>query len=110
MTTFGLLHWLILGAIVWLCVLAVRRLLGISSTPDARMICTACGSQAHPKTTTRGSFLIEVILWLCFIIPGVIYSLWRISTRAKACPACGATSLVPADSPVGRKLAKDLDA
>jgi hypothetical protein len=108
-SSFGILHWLILAAIVWICVLAARKLLGIKAE-GPQTICTSCGSRAPSKTVTRGSFLIEVILWLCFIIPGVIYSLWRLTTRSQACSACGATSLVPADSPVGRKLAKDLDA
>ena len=109
MSGFDILHWLILAGVVWLCVLAVRGLLGIKrSRPQT--ICTSCGSTAPSKTVTRGSFLIEVILWLCFIIPGVLYSLWRLTTRSQACSACGATSLVPADSPMGRKLAKDLNA
>ena len=50
---------------------------------------------------TQDSILIEIILWLFLIVPGVIYSLWRLTTRAKACPACGTPSLVPLNSPMG---------
>jgi hypothetical protein len=107
-SSFDTLHWIILAAIVWLCVLVARKLLGIQAD-GPQTICTSCGSRSPGKTVTRGSVLIEIILWLCFIIPGLIYSLWRLTTRAQVCSACGATSLVPADSPVGRKLAKDLD-
>ena len=68
-------------------------------------ICTACGTvSAKPKRVTKGSFLIEAMLWLCFIVPGLIYSLWRLSSRYDACPVCGGVHLVPLDSPVGKKL------
>lgn len=68
------------------------------------MLCTNCGHQGKPKRVTKGSFLIEVVAWLCFIVPGIIYSLWRVTTRYDACPACGATNMVPADSPRGKQL------
>jgi hypothetical protein len=44
------------------------------------MICQDCGAQGTPKSHTRGSILIELVLWLLFIIPGLLYSLWRLST------------------------------
>jgi hypothetical protein len=61
--------------------------------------CTVCGHTGKPKTVTRGSFLIEVVLWLALIVPGVIYSLWRLTTRHKCCAKCGSTLIVPTDSP-----------
>lgn len=67
-------------------------------------ICATCGSRGNPTPTTRGSILIEIILWLCFIIPGVIYSIWRLTTRYNACPACGSKEMIPASSPNGRRL------
>jgi hypothetical protein len=70
------------------------------------MICTACGSATKPKTITKGSTLIELILWLCFIVPGIIYSIWRLSSRYSACRACGSKNIVPLDTPVGRGLAQ----
>jgi len=71
------------------------------------MICTECGSVGKPKSAVKGSFLIEVILWLCFLIPGIIYSLWRMGSRHKACRECGATTMVPLNSPRGRKLMEE---
>ena len=67
-----------------------------------KMYCQNCGTVGNPKNLTKGSFLIELILWLCFLIPGVIYSLWRLSTRAAVCPRCGAPNMIPADSPKAR--------
>jgi hypothetical protein len=72
-----------------------------------QLICSACGQVGDGKTKIKGNGLIELILWLCFIIPGIIYSIWRSSSRYKACPSCGSTNLIPADSPIGKKLLAD---
>lgn len=61
--------------------------------------CMTCGADTQAKTVTKGSMGVELLLWLCFIIPGLIYSVWRVSSRFDACSSCGATSLVPFDSP-----------
>lgn len=70
----------------------------------AEFICTSCGSQAGVKKVTPGNFLIEVILWLCFLVPGLIYSIWRIGNKRKVCRACGKDSIIPADSPMAKAL------
>jgi hypothetical protein len=38
-------------------------------------------------------------LWLAFILPGLVYSVWRHNKRHDACPKCGSAALIPADSP-----------
>jgi hypothetical protein len=73
-----------------------------------QMICSLCGSVGKPKTKTKGSIVIEIVLWLCVLVPGLIYSLWRLTTRHLACPACGAPNMIPLDSPVGRELQSKL--
>ncbi len=65
----------------------------------AEMYCDNCGTTGKPKTRTKGSFVIEVLMWLLFIIPGIFYSLWRLTTREKVCPACGAPNMIPTTSP-----------
>jgi hypothetical protein len=72
-----------------------------------KLICSACGHIGSSKTAVKGNLLIEIILWCFFIIPGLIYSVWRSSSRYKKCSACGATNLIPLDSPVGQKLLAD---
>jgi hypothetical protein len=67
-------------------------------------ICASCGTVGQAKIVTKGSLLIEIFLWLCLIVPGVLYSLWRLTSRHKACRACGAQNLIPVDSPLGRQL------
>lgn len=67
-------------------------------------VCKQCGALDETRTETRGSIIIELILWLCFIVPGLVYSFWRLSTRREVCRCCGSADLVPADSPVGRTM------
>ena len=71
-------------------------------------ICGSCGTIDNPKKHTKGSFLIEVILWLCFILPGLIYSIWRLTSKEVVCRTCKSKYLVPLDSPKGRALRREL--
>lgn len=75
-----------------------------------KMICTSCGETRKPKDAVKGSTLIELVLWLCLLLPGLVYSLWRHSTRHQVCRSCGSTDLVPAKSPRGKKVAAELSA
>lgn len=68
-------------------------------------VCKTCESVGEPKSATPGSILIELILWLCFLVPGLIYSFWRLSARHEVCSSCGSKEIVPIDSPIGRRLA-----
>jgi len=69
------------------------------------MICPHCGSTGKPKTITPGSIFIEIILWCCFAIPGLVYSIWRLTARKKGCcPACSQPGMIPLDSPRGAAL------
>ena len=75
----------------------------------ASLICATCGTVDEPKKVMKGSFLIELVLWIFLIVPGLLYSLWRLVTpRTKVCRSCGSTNIIPLDSPVGQKLQKEL--
>lgn len=65
----------------------------------ARAFCPHCGSIGAPHRETRGSFAVELVLWLCFIVPGLLYSVWRVSNRYDICSTCGQSGLLPPDSP-----------
>lgn len=67
--------------------------------PESHKYCVTCGHQGEPEKDTPGSIWIEVILWLCFLIPGLIYSVWRLNRRHEVCRACGSKELIPHDSP-----------
>ncbi len=101
------LRWLIpLLAVVAIFVVGTRAVLSLRRSEES-LICTTCGAQTDmPQSKTRGSFVVEIILWLAFIIPGLLYSLWRQSTRKKVCPACGNATLIVANTPDGRRRAE----
>lgn len=65
--------------------------------------CRQCGHVGVPKLFTPGSILIELVMWICFIAPGLIYSIWRHTARRKVCALCGAREIVPLNSPIARK-------
>lgn len=75
--------------------------------PHAPMYCTKCGTVAPAKNFVPGSMGIELVAWLCFIIPGICYSLWRMSSRCKVCPKCLSKEVIPPDSPMAQKGKKD---
>lgn len=85
---------------------AYRKYRSLPGHAPPQWICTACGSTIRPARKTRGSMGIEIVLWCCFILPGLLYSLWRLSNKYRACPLCGSPSLVPLHTPVGQKVAR----
>ena len=46
----------------------------------------------------------EVFCWLLFLLPGLIYSIWRLTSRYNACPKCKNASMIPLDTPKGQEL------
>ena len=109
MSHFSALHWAIAAIALALPLVFFWGLWRLLFPGKGQpMVCTTCGHHGPTKQHTRGTILIEIVLWLLFLVPGLIYSLWRLSTRQRVCTACGGASLVPPDTPAGRKLMKDL--
>ena len=50
--------------------------------------CPNCGYEGSPKTFAPGSLLLEIFLWIFFLVPGVIYSIWRMEGKYRGCPQC----------------------
>ncbi len=48
--------------------------------------------------------MLEIVLWFCYILPGLIYTIWRQTTYRQVCTVCGSDDLVPHDSPMGRQI------
>lgn len=69
-----------------------------------KFVCTQCGYVGISKSKHKGGCGVEVLLWLFFIIPGIIYSVWRASSKHQVCPMCGNSSLIPVDSPRAKKI------
>jgi len=70
-------------------------------------ICPNCGHKGFPKKMVKGNILIEIILWFFMIVPGLIYSIWRLTTKALVCPQCNAQNMVALNSPRGKKLLEE---
>lgn len=51
--------------------------------------CPNCGYEGKAKRIIRGSIGVEILLWCLFLIPGLIYSIWRSFSRYTGCPKCG---------------------
>lgn len=75
-----------------------------SRVSPREVICTTCGTLGSARQHTRGSIWIEIFLWLLLLVPGIIYSIWRHTTRGKVCGQCGGTQLIAVGTPVGRNL------
>ena len=71
-----------------------------------KKICRSCGHIGNTKTEIKGSIAMELVLWLCFIIPGLIYSVWRLTTKYEACEVCHSGEVIPLDSPVAKQIAE----
>lgn len=69
----------------------------------AKKICPECGHMGNEVRFTKGSFGIELLLWLCGIVPGLIYSVWRLSTKRNGCSQCKG-NMIPTTSPRGKAL------
>jgi hypothetical protein len=72
------------------------------------MVCSHCGCQGIPRTITKGSFVIELVLWCCFFIPGLIYSCWRLTSRYEACPFCLSPNMLPRKSPRAQSILRQV--
>jgi len=82
------------------------RIEGGHELPWARpgdWLCLRCGVAALPAKKYPGSLLITLLLLLVWIIPGLIYEIWRWSAAKRVCRRCGADQLIPVSSPEGRQ-------
>jgi hypothetical protein len=66
------------------------------------MYCKKCGNVGPTKATMKGSFAIELVLWLFFLLPGLVYSIWRLTTKGRGCSVCGSDDVIPANAPLAK--------
>jgi len=53
-----------------------------------KITCPTCGYTGRPKAKYKGNTKTEVLLWLCFGVPGLCYSIWRLRNKYYECPQC----------------------
>jgi hypothetical protein len=64
--------------------------------------CDHCGFVGRPKRYTKGSFGIEILLYFLMIFPGLLYTVWRLTSKFSGCPKCATPNMMPATSPKAR--------
>ena len=65
--------------------------------------CTKCGFIGVPSLDTVVNYLVLVLLFICGVIPGIIYLIF-FRRQFYICPGCGGRqTVVPADSPVAQE-------
>jgi hypothetical protein len=69
------------------------------------IICDVCGFVGPSRIPRkRGSALLERLIWIAFLFPGIFYSYWRRTDRSPECPKCGARALTPFDTEEGQAM------
>lgn len=58
------------------------------------MHCNSCGKNTNAPLY-KGTTWLEIILWILYIIPGLVYSIWRRSGGPTVCPFCKNETLIP---------------
>jgi len=75
----------------------------VNKLPKGKYICKECGFIGPRQTLTKGNIGMEIVLWLLCLLPGIIYSLWRLFTQHKGCRTCGG-DMIPLNTPKGNEL------
>jgi TRAP-type mannitol/chloroaromatic compound transport system permease small subunit len=65
----------------------------------ADLICPNCGELGKLKSKTKGNIWIEILLWCCFLIPGLLYSIWRLTSKQTVCQSYENPGMISVDSP-----------
>lgn len=88
-----------LGFIVGIPYLLIRWLRE-QDAPGDLVYCTICGAWGQDRRIMSGSVGMELFMWVLLLVPGLLYSIWRLSTAYRGCTTCGAAQIVPPNSPI----------
>jgi hypothetical protein len=58
------------------------------------MLCTSCGRTDVPDDLVAGSDRLELAAWCLFLLPGLLYCLWRQANGRSVCTHCGSSDLL----------------
>lgn len=64
-----------------------------------RVACRNCGTIGESVKPLKGSGWITFILLCFYIIPGIIYMIWRRTGTKECCAKCKSENIVPAGAP-----------
>jgi len=77
----------------------------LEAAPDI-VVCERCRTAGKPAMFDPGDGLTETLLWICALLPGVVYSMWRRNSRKRICAACQSAEVVPLMSPRGQEITR----
>lgn len=69
------------------------------------LVCTSCGQETvRPDRVKPGTGWLTATLLCLFVVPGVVYWVWRTAMKEDRCPMCRRATLIPSASPIGRAI------
>lgn len=68
------------------------------------IICKRCRKVGKPRLVTPGNSRKEIVLWICLILPGFVYSMWRSLGKFGVCAACNSDDIESAHTNFGKHL------
>lgn len=74
---------------------------GKPQMPASWVVCRQCEEVDTPLEKMPGNGWVEGVLYLFWIAPGVVYSVWRRKSKKKVCSACESPDIVPVASRAG---------
>ncbi len=93
-------------------------LLFLLFSSNSQFYCKQCHTTGESKHKYAFNGFVELIVWAVFIpiaitmswlaiIPAILISIWRISSKQIICGACNSLDIIPTDSPAALQLAED---
>src|SRR5579862_4985902 len=67
-------------------------------------VCLQCGSVGTSQEFKKGSVLTGIVFLFFFVLPGIIYFIWRGSTAYQGCRVCKSANVIPVDSPASQRM------
>jgi len=86
------------------------------SANTQKQVCMDCGTHDFPISMTKSSFFTEVFVYIAcllfaavseqwwILIIGLFFTIWRATSKYKACSACKSTKIVPDTAPAAQKV------
>ncbi len=72
--------------------------------PKPKYVCSSCSYKEKPMTWRPGSVKLEIVLWICGIIPGLLYTIWRNYRSVLVCPNCETATMISTKTSYGQRL------
>ncbi len=69
--------------------------------PPRSWLCTYCGTETAAPLRP-GSNWVAAALAVPFVIPALVYTAWRYTSKNLVCPICRHAQLIPGDAPLAR--------